>query len=235
MPNQASIINRFSTLASDPLRSFRFYADFVPHKGQDVFDKRILNQNSAKLPTTGKSEGWIGGFSQISGLSINTQSIQYREGGYNTTVHQIPGMTTFTPITFQRGVIYGNDQAQTWMRGLFGAVSGEGLRTATNAKSFRVDINIYVMDHLSGPGASDKNVEKMVFKVHNAWISTLNYTDLNAADGAILFESISVVHEGLSVSYTQGGIGTTGSSTGSSGSSGGSSGGGSGRPSYRPV
>ena len=226
--NQASIINRFSTLASDPLRSFRFYADFVPHKAQGTFDTRILNANSSKLPTQGKSEGWIGGFSQISGLSINTQSIQYREGGYNTTVHQIPGMTTFTPITFQRGVIYGNDQAQTWMRGLFGAVSGEGLRTATNAKSFRVDINIYVMDHLSGPGANDKNVEKMVFKVHNAWITTLNYTDLNAADGAILFESMSVVHEGLSVAFTKGGQTTapTGGSSGSSGSTGRAGGGG---------
>jgi phage tail-like protein len=169
-----------------------------------VFDNRITSTDDVTLPTTGTSKGWQGGFSQISGLSINTQSIQYREGGYNTTVHQIPGMTTFTPITFQRGVLYGNDQAQTWMRGLFGAVAGEGLRSSSNAKSFRVDINIYVMDHLSGPGANDKNVEKMVFKVHNAWISTLNYTDLNAADGAILFESMSVVHEGLSVAYTKG-------------------------------
>ena len=208
MPNQASIINRFSTLASDPLRSFRFYADFVVRGSNSVFDDRITTTDEKELPTTGKSKGWQGGFSQISGLSINTQSIQYREGGYNTTVHQIPGMTTFTPITFQRGVLYGNDQAQTWMRGLFGAVAGEGLRSASNPKSFRVDINIYVMDHLSSPGASDKNVEKMVFTVHNAWISTLNYTDLNAADGAILFESMSVVHEGLSVAYTKGGTGS---------------------------
>jgi hypothetical protein len=42
----------------------------------------------------------------------------------------------------------------------------------------------------------------MGFKVHNAWISTLNYTDLNAADGAILFESMSLVHEGLSAFFT---------------------------------
>lgn len=203
-----SIVNRFSTLATDPLRSFRFYAEFSKVGGDDVFDKRILNSSTNKAATTGISDGWIGGFSQISGLSINTQSIPYREGGYNTTVHQVPGMTTFTPLTFQRGVLYGNDQAITWMRGLFGAASGEGLqmRTATATRNFRVDINIYVMDHPNAnglaAGSADANTPRMGFKVHNAWISTLNYTDLNAADGAILYESMTLVHEGLSVFFT---------------------------------
>ena len=203
----SNIINRFSTLATDPLRSFRFYADFTKVDGTDVFDQRILSVNKNTPPSTGVSEGWIGGFSQISGLSINTQSIQYREGGYNTTVHQIPGMTTFTPITFQRGVMYGNDQAITWMRGLFGTVAGEGLKGgagSATAKSFRVNVNIYVMDHPNSAGTNNSsvdNVPRMGFKIHNAWISTLNYTDLNAADGAILFESMSLVHEGLSAFY----------------------------------
>jgi phage tail-like protein len=204
----SSIVNRFSTLATDPLRSFRFYAEFTKCGGDDVFDKRILNSSANKPATTGVSDGWIGGFSQISGLSINTQSIPYREGGYNTTVHQVPGMTTFTPLTFQRGVLYGNDQAITWMRGLFGAASGEGLqmRSAVATRNFRVNINIYVMDHPnangSAAGTADSNFPRMGFKVHNAWISTLNYTDLNAADGAILYESMTLVHEGLSVFFT---------------------------------
>lgn len=203
----SSIINRFSSLATDPLRSFRFYAEFTP-KGTP-FDNRIKNSSKTSPATTGVSDGWIGGFSQISGLSINTQSIPYREGGYNTTVHQIPGMTTFAPITFQRGVLYGNDQAITWMRGLFAAASGEGIAmrpSLADGRSFRCDINIYVMDHPNtkgtAAGSDDANIPRMGFKVHNAWISTLNYTDLNAADGAILYESMSLVHEGLSVFYT---------------------------------
>lgn len=203
----SSIINRNSSLATDPLRSFRFYAEFTP-KGT-AFDNRIRTSSKNSSPTTGVSDGWIGGFSQISGLSINTQSIPYREGGYNTTVHQIPGMTTFAPITFQRGVLYGNDQAITWMRGLFAAASGEGIAmrpSAADGRSFRCDINIYVMDHPNTKGtiggSDDANIPRMGFRVHNAWISTLNYTDLNAADGAILYESMSLVHEGLSVFFT---------------------------------
>lgn len=190
----SSTINRFSTLATDPLRSFRFYVEFetVGANGETPFDARI------------GSTGWSGGFTNVSGLNVTTQSIQYREGGYNTTVHQVPGMTTFSPITLQRGVLYGNDQAITWMRGLFAAAAGDGLKVgAAEKKTFRVNLKIYVMDHPNA-GPTDANVPKMGFKVHNAWISGLNYTDLNANDGAILFESMSLVHEGLTVFFTEG-------------------------------
>jgi phage tail-like protein len=190
----SSIINRFSTLATDPLRSFRFFAKFEVAKDGKVFDTKITS--------------WSGGFSSISGLSINTQAIQYREGGYNTTVHQVPGMTTFTPITMQRGVLAGNDQAITWMRGLFAAASGEGIAVkggaAGAAESFRVNIKVFVADHPNS-GPTEVQNYKMGFKIHNAWITALNYTDLNAADGAILFESMTLVHEGLSVFFTKDG------------------------------
>jgi len=209
MTTPSSIINRFSKLATDPLRSFRFYAQFTPAQGGAPFTDKILTGSSVEPATSGVSTSWIGGFSQISGLSINTQSIQYREGGYNTTVHQVPGMTTFSPVTFQRGVLYGNDQAITWMRGLFATSSGEGIamRQGGVDKNFRVDINVYVMDHPNtatntATTTANDNTPRMGFKIHNAWITTLNYTDLNAADGAILYESMSLVHEGLSVFFT---------------------------------
>ena len=196
----SSIINRFSTLATDPLRSFRFYAEFSKAglNNEDVMDTRITS-SAAAATSSGVSTGWVGGFTSISGLNITTQSIQYREGGYNTTVHQVPGMTTFSPITFQRGVLYGNDQAQTWMRGMFAAAAGDGI--STGSQTFRVNIKIYVMDHPNA-NASDANTPKMGFDIRNAWITQLNYTDLNANDGAILFESMALVHEGLSVFFT---------------------------------
>jgi phage tail-like protein len=192
-----SIINRFSTVATDPLRSFRFYAEFTPTK-DGVFSPNIKTGSSNNYNAAdGSSTGFIGGFTNISGLSINTQPIQYREGGYNTTVHQIPGMTTFNPVSFQRGVLYGNDQAITWMRGLFAVSSGEGIALGT--KGFRCDVDIYVLSH---PNATDKNISRMGFRLRNAWISTLNYSDLNSGDNQILFESMQLVHEGLSVFFT---------------------------------
>jgi len=195
-----------SSLATDPLRGFRFTASFQQPSSDTVpsFDKRILDASGSSTYTTGVSNGWVGGFTNISGLAINTQAIQYREGGYNTTVHQIPGMTTFTPITFSRGVLYGNDQAIAWMRGLFSAAQGSGLNpnpqtAGGTAGNFRVDIVITVNDHPNTNAAS--NTPKMSFKIHNAWITGLNYTDLDATNGAILFETMQLVHEGLSVFF----------------------------------
>lgn len=199
MPTDSSI-NRFSTLATDPLRSFRFIVEFTSVSGEPTFSSKILTSANTTTNTTSLSTGFIGGFMSVSGLNITTQAIQYREGGYNTTVHQIPGMTTFTPITLQRGVLYGNDQAITWMRGLFAAVAGDGIAAgASNSKSYRVNMKIYVMDH---PNSGSENTPRMGFDVRNAWITQLSYTDLNANDGAILFESMNLVHEGLSVFFT---------------------------------
>ena len=195
-----------SKLATDPLRGFRFTASFSPAGGGTNFDTRIVDATgTVTSPETGKSTGWVGGFSSIGGLAINTQNIQYREGGYNTTVHQIPGMTTFTPVTFSRGVLYGNDQAIAWMRGLFSAAQGSGLNGATTGAAaggnFRVDIVISVNDHPNTNANLD--TPKLKFKIHNAWITGLNWTDLDATNGAILFETIQLVHEGISAYFVK--------------------------------
>ena len=109
---------RFSAIASDPLRSFKYYAEFSV-AGSQPFSTKIIDSGGQAGAAVGTSSGFVGGFTQISGLNINIQDITYREGGYNTTAHHLPGLATFPPVTFQRGVLYGNDQAQVWMRGLF--------------------------------------------------------------------------------------------------------------------
>lgn len=194
-----SNITRFSKIATDPLRSFRFIADFlVPAEdaGITVFSPELLGVSSDKATV-----GFTGGFTNISGLSIQTQAIGYREGGFNTTLHQVPGMTQFQPITFQRGTIFGKKEAITWMRGLFAAAQGEGV--ALNGNTFRCNVDIYVLDHPKAAPSPDmiKNEAKIKFRIHNAWISSLNYSDLSAGDNQILYETMTLVHEGLSVQF----------------------------------
>lgn len=193
----ATNINRWSSIATDPLRNFKFYAEFsaaTANGSTAVFDDTIIGTKV------------LGGFTSITGLAINTQSIPYREGGYNTTIHQIPGMTTFSPVTFQRGAITGNKQGINWMKGLFAAATGEGIAIDTGGKKdFRVNVTIYVLDH---PAKIDDNSDlatfaKMKFVIHNAWITTLQYSDLNAGDQNILFEQMTLVHEGLSASFVE--------------------------------
>jgi len=204
----------YSSIATDPLRSFRFRASFVKTGDAAPFDSRIVDTSDSTVGNpNGTSNGWQGGFTTISGLSINTQNITYREGGFNTTVHQMPGMTTFQPIQFSRGVVYGNDQAMVWMRVLFAAAQGSGLNSGgpfgTGANNFRVDVYITVNDHPNTNMNSDFPL--MAFKIHNAFITGLNYTDLDATNGSILFESMTLTHEGLSVYYLNPANAVTGS------------------------
>ena len=187
-----SVINRFSSAAQDPLRSFRFYVEFLSPSGGGSPDPKIAN--------------FSGGFTNVTGLGINTQSIAYREGGYNTTVHQIPGQTTFAPITLQRGVILNTNQNWEWMRNLFATVQAGG-STRSITQNFRCDLEISVLSHPLPKGGSEEGAAAatdhvaMRFHVYNAWPTSVAYSDLNAGDNALFVEQMSLVHEGFDVNW----------------------------------
>jgi phage tail-like protein len=190
----ASSIQRFSKLATDPLRNFRYIVEFTA-----VQDGTSSPSNSFLAFT--------GGFTQVGGLSINVASISYREGGMNTTLHQVPGQASFDPITLSRGVLHGNDEAINWMKQLFTASAGEGI-TGAAGKNFRCNMLISLLDHpMNGgdPGISGEEVTprayKMQWKVYNAWLTNLRFSDLSATDNSLMYESMTFVHEGLSVGF----------------------------------
>jgi len=191
-----AIVNSRSTLATDPVRNFRFLVTFKP---QDTSNTGL---GTMTIPM---------GFTSVSGLAVTTDSIPYREGGYNTTVHQIPGQTSFTPLTLQRGVILGSKQNWDWMKQLFATVQAGG-STLALGKNFRCDIEIAVLNHpvpSSGAnvtagtgavtGASDDVA--MRFRVYNAWPTTVAYSDLNAGDNALFVEQMTLVHEGFDLNW----------------------------------
>ena len=188
-----AVINNRSTLLTDPLRNFRFLVTFQPHGD--------FAQNSIGL-----TEATIG-FTSVSGLSVATDSIPYREGGYNTTVHQIPGQTTFTPLTLQRGVLLGTRQNWDWMRNLFATLTA-GNTTRAVDQNFRCDLEIAVLSHPI-PGSPNQNDTTetsndhvaMRFKVYNAWPTSVAYSDLNAGDNALFVEQMTLVHEGFDVNW----------------------------------
>ena len=185
-----TIINNRSSLLTDPIRNFRFLVTFKPHQ-----------ENAAWFASSATF-----GFTSVSGLAVTTDSIPYREGGYNTTVHQIPGQTTFAPITLQRGVILGTKQNWDWMRKLFATV--EGGSSSNTAEKFRADLEIAVLTHpipgstnVGGEGTTADDHVSLRFKVYNAWPTSVAYSDLNAGDNAIFVEQMTLVHEGFDVNW----------------------------------
>jgi len=193
----ATVINNRSTLETDPIRNFRFLVTFKP-----------LNSGDATWLPGGANRVTVG-FTSVSGLAVTTDSIPYREGGYNTTVHQIPGQTTFAPISLQRGVVLGTKQHWDWMRQLFATVQG-GTNRANQATNFRCDVEIAVLSHpIAGSGGANTELTganytdhvSMRFQVYNAWPTNVAFSDLNAGDNAIFVEQMTLVHEGFDVNW----------------------------------
>ena len=200
----ATIINNRSNLTTDPLRNFRFLVTFTP---LDETNTTMSALSSATM-----------GFTSVSGLSVATDAIPYREGGYNTTVHQIPGQTTFTPLTLQRGVMLGTNRNWEWMRNMFATVGGGGSTRGVD-KNFRCNIDIKVLAHpIPAAGSEDEvaqsaaagaptattastDIVAMQFRVYNAWPTAVAYSDLNAGDNALLVEQMTLVHEGFNIAW----------------------------------
>ena len=188
--------NVLSTLATDPVRNFRFLVEFLPPSGTATptwsFDAKM-------------------GFTSVSGLTVATESIQYREGGYNTTVHQLPGQTSFSPVTFSRGVMLANSQNYQWMRRLFSVISSGA--TAGVGADFRCDIDLSVLSHPNAKGLSVQDgstagavAEPHValrFRIYNAWITNLSYSNLDAGGNSLMVEEMTVVHEGFDAKYAE--------------------------------
>ncbi len=186
-----TIINNRSSLITDPIRNFRFLVTF----------KALPTASTA---TTALQTATLG-FTSVSGMAVTTDSIPYREGGYNTTVHQIPGQTSFAPITLQRGVILNTTQNYDWMRNMFATVQGGGTRSAT--QNFRCDLEIAVLSHpIPGANPADTTAAQtdhvaMRFNVYNCWPTAVAYSDLNAGDNALFVEQMTLVHEGFDVNW----------------------------------
>ena len=192
-----TIINNRSSLITDPLRNFRFLVTFKP----------LTDATGAPISTaTSNLKSAKFGFTSVSGMAVTTDSIPYREGGYNTTVHQIPGQTTFAPITLQRGVILGTNQNWEWMKNLFATVQGGGT-TRGATENFRCDMEIAVLSHpIPATGENDNTPTAsdhvaMRFNVYNAWPTSVAYSDLNAGDNALFVEQMTLVHEGFNVNW----------------------------------
>jgi hypothetical protein len=188
--------NPLSTLMTDPVRNFRFLVTFQP---------------TAEWADAAKPAKM--GFVSLSGLSVTTEPIAYREGGYNTNVHQIPGQSAFTPITLSKGVMLNQSSNMLWMKRLFSVITPSV--TSGVGAGFRCNLDIQVLSHpnpQASTGAAATQAQattaydqhtSLRFKVYNAWISSLSYSNLDAGSNTLMVEEMSLVHEGFDVAYAK--------------------------------
>ena len=127
--------------------------------------------------------GSIIDFTEASGLSVETQAIDYR-GGANKefNVTKMPGMQQYTPITLKRGIFKGDNEFYEWWNSV-------RLNTIE-----RRDIRIQLLDEEHNPSVT--------WIIKNAWPSKVDGPSLNSTGNEVAIETMEITHEGLRIEYT---------------------------------
>lgn len=121
----------------------------------------------------------IGGFSEVSGLSSDGDSVDYREGSdAELTTRKLPGLRKYSPIKLMRGYT-SNLYLWEW----YAAISA--------GKRERRDGTIALRN--------DEGKEVMLWHFENAWINKIEGPTFKASGNELAMESVELVHEGLTV------------------------------------
>lgn len=120
------------------------------------------------------------GFTEVSGLSIELQTIDYREGSsLEYHVSKMPGIPQYSNITLKRGVFRSDNEFFNW------------LNTVKKNNIERRDLTISLLNEEHEP--------VMVWKVKEAFPCKVEGPTLNSTGNEVAIETIELAHEGLSI------------------------------------
>ncbi|MCA9911075.1 MAG: phage tail protein [Anaerolineae bacterium] len=118
----------------------------------------------------------VGGFSECTGLRLETETQDYIEGGLNTHVHKLPTRTKQTNITLKRGIV--DKTLWDWYWAL--------VQGSVERKSGSV-----VVKDTAG------EADVMIFEFRRAFPVKWIGPDLNATQNSVAVEQIELAHEWL--------------------------------------
>lgn len=154
----ASVANNAMAQTDDPYRAFNFFIEI---------------------------EGILaGGFSECSGLQVETEFFEYHEGGVNEFRHYFAGATKYAPLILKRGLTP-IDELWTWHQDI-----------VLSRRILQRNGTIYLLNEQRLP------VVWWDFKA--AFPYRWSGPDLQANGNAVAFESVELVHQGLSRPRTSG-------------------------------
>jgi phage tail-like protein len=139
--------------------------------------------NQYPLPKFHFTVEWGGtriGFSEVSGLDMQVDLIEYRDGSSPTYGKiKMPGMHKFSNITLKRGVFQGDNDFFNW------------LNTVSLNTIERRDLTISLLN--------EQHMPVMTWKVRNAWPVKVQSTDLKSDANEVAIETLELAHEGLTI------------------------------------
>lgn len=134
---------------------------------------------------------YVAGVSRVTPLRRRTQVISHREGGDPSVQHRSPGVTSFEPITLERGRTH-DVEFEQWANKVWNF--GSKLGSEVSLRDFRKDITIELYN--------EAGQKVMAFNVFRCWPSEyVALGALEANEGAVAFESLTLEHEGWERDY----------------------------------
>ncbi len=115
-------------------------------------------------------------FSECSGLSTNTDPIEYRYGSDDITVRKIPGLKKFSNITLKRGM---TKDLQLW----------KWRKTVLDGATERKAGSIVLLNEAREPA--------MRWNFKDAWPTKWEGPAMKATGNEVAIETLEIAHEGL--------------------------------------
>jgi phage tail-like protein len=117
------------------------------------------------------------GFSECTGLTSETDPVEYREGNEGLTARKLPGLVKYGNVTLKSGVAIPDQDLFNWRMSV---MSGDILR---------LDISILVLDEL--------REEQVRYNLTAAWPAKWMGPELKANANEIAVETLELAHEGV--------------------------------------
>jgi len=117
-----------------------------------------------------------GAFSEVSGLGVEIDVIEYRTGTEDTTVRKLPGLKKYSNLVCKRGVT-GDTTFWNW------------LLAALQGNVQRATVRILLLD--------ESRQEVLRWNVRRAWPCKWVGPDLNATGAEVAIETLELCHEGI--------------------------------------
>ncbi|MEO4006922.1 MULTISPECIES: phage tail protein [unclassified Flavobacterium] len=120
------------------------------------------------------------GFTEVTGMQIETDVTEYRHGASpDFSKIKMPGLRKFSNITLKRGSFKSDNEYFTWLNTI-------NLNTVE-----RRSVTISLLDETGAPA--------ITWKVKNAFPVKLQATDLKADASEVAIETLEIAHEGLTI------------------------------------
>jgi len=120
------------------------------------------------------------GFTEVTGLDIQVEAIEYREGSSpEYSKIKMPGMHKFSNITLKRGTMSGDSEFFKWINEI------------SLTKVTRRDVVVSLLDETHAP--------VMTWKAKNAFPVKVQASDLKSDGNEVAIETIELAHEGLNI------------------------------------